>query len=78
MLMLGDRLNDYEQRKDTLASANPAKAVIAMQSAHSALVKYAKSPRDPATLADLFKTLDDFVARVRPLGDALLALAKSK
>ena len=78
MLILVDRMKDYEQRKRTLAAANPARAVVSMRAAHSALVKYANSPKDPATLANLFQTLDEFVSNVRPLGEALLTLANSK
>jgi hypothetical protein len=37
-----------------------------------------KVPKDPATLEDLFKALDDFAARLRPLAEAVLVLAKSK
>lgn len=79
ILLLGfaKTVKDYRLQESQLASANPAPAIEKMKKAHSALVAYVKSSKDPKTFAELKKAVQDFVSAAQPLGQAVQSLVSA-
>jgi hypothetical protein len=78
LMLLGDRIKNYLQQKNTLDSADPAPSVKSMGNAHDALVQYAQSNHDPKSLKDLVNAVQAFVNEAKPFGDALQSFISAK
>lgn len=65
-----DLIANGERETQLLQAADPQPAVDKMKATFEALVAYAKSDKNPKTIADLFATVQDFVSEAGPLGDA--------
>jgi hypothetical protein len=74
LLFLADRIKSFRSQEAVLPAANPAPAISAMEKAHSALVSYVQSNKNPHSLADLVKSVEDFLSAAQPLGNAIQAL----
>ena len=75
------RIEEVATATDSYAaavSANPARVVAAMRSAHQSLVRYARSPRKPADLAELASAVDLLTARVEAGAAAIQALRAAR
>ena len=73
-LSAADQIAGREREAQLLQAADPQPAVDKMKTTFEALVAYAKSDKNPKTIADLFTTVQDFVSEAGPLGDASHAL----
>lgn len=74
MLTLADRLEAYQQHKQTLQTADPGPCVLAMKKAHTALVEFVNSDKDPKKLSQLVTFAQDFASKAQPLGQAVQTL----
>jgi hypothetical protein len=74
MLALADRLEAYRQHRQTLQAADPGPSVLAMTKAHTALVEFVNSDKDPKTLSQLVTFVQDFASKAQPLGQAVQTL----
>jgi hypothetical protein len=73
-LALASKINAYRRQKELLRSADPTPAVTKMKNAFVALVAYARSDKDPKTIAALWQSVQDFTAAAQPLGQAIQSL----
>lgn len=74
LLSLARTIQAYRTQESQLSQANPAPAIDKMKKAHEALVSCIKSGKNPETFAELVAAVQDFVAAVKPLGQAVQAL----
>jgi hypothetical protein len=77
LLNFAKTIKSYRAQKLQLANANPAPAIEKMQKAHEALVAYVASDKSPKTFAELVTAVQDFIAAVQPLGQAVQALVSA-
>lgn len=74
LLDFAKTIKSYRTQESQLSDANPAPAIDKMRKAHEALVLYVKSDKNPKTFAELVTAVQDFVAAVKPLGQAVQGL----
>jgi hypothetical protein len=72
--VLAERVRAHEDRWEAFASANPGEGLDAMQKAHTALVKFAKSSHKVADFASLVDAMEAFAARAQAIGQAIQSL----
>jgi hypothetical protein len=71
---LAEQIRAHEDRWEIFATANPSSGLDAMQSAHSALLTYARSAGRPTDLGTFVEAMEVFSARARRVGQAVLKL----
>ena len=74
LLFLADRIKSFRSQEAVLPAANPAPAISDMKKAHSALVSYVQSSKNPHSLAELVKSVQEFTSAAQPLGSAVQTL----
>lgn len=66
-----DKINATAESYSKAIIFNPSGLVAAMTEAYQALVKYAKSPKNPSDFAELVSALETFAARVDTIAGAI-------
>jgi len=70
----GEEIKSILDVWETLPTSNPSEGLDAMADAHTALVDYARSPRDAKDLAAFAAQMETFVARAMRVGKAVKQL----
>jgi hypothetical protein len=73
-LALASKINSYRRQAQLLRSADPSPAVNKMKGSFVALVSYARSDKNPKTIAALWQAVQEFTAAAQPLGQAIQSL----
>lgn len=66
-----DRINIAAARYENTIAHQPSSVIAGIRDAHTALVNYANSSREPEDLAALVAALETFNNRIKPLADAV-------
>ncbi|HTE17432.1 MAG TPA: hypothetical protein VK689_03500 [Armatimonadota bacterium] len=75
--LFASRIRNHEDRWEIFATANPQEGLDAMAAAHSALVKYARSPQRKIDLATLVDAMEAFASRANTVAQAVKTLRAS-
>ena len=77
LLQVADRVKSFRNQESVLQAADPTQAIANMKKAHVALVSYVKSDKNPHSLSELIKSVQDFSAAAEPLGSSVQLLVSA-